>query len=49
MGKTVTEAIQQYLGWLQPTESEVGKRKSHKNTIEQALGELRVVLRDMAT
>src|SRR4051794_12619081 len=37
MARSVNEGIQQYLEWLQPSGSEVEKRKSHKKTIEQAL------------
>jgi hypothetical protein len=42
MAKTVYDGIQEYLGWLQPSATEVEKRKSHKKTVEQALtGEFR--------
>jgi hypothetical protein len=37
MAKTVYEAIQEYLSRLEPSTSEVEKRKSHKKTVEQAL------------
>jgi len=37
MAKTVAEGIQTYLDWLEPSTTEVEKRKSHKKTIEQAL------------
>jgi hypothetical protein len=37
MAKTVYEGIQEYLARLQPSNTEVEKRKSHKKTVEQAL------------
>jgi hypothetical protein len=37
LAKSVAEGIQTYLGWLEPSPTEVDKRKSHKKTIEQAL------------
>jgi hypothetical protein len=37
MGKSVYEGIQQYLTWIEPSPSEVERRKSHKRTIIQAL------------
>jgi hypothetical protein len=37
MAKSVYDGIQEYLGWLQPSPTEVEKRKSHKKTIEHAL------------
>ena len=35
--RSVYDGFQQYLGWLEPTVSEVANRKSHKKTIEQAV------------
>lgn len=37
MAKTVGEGIQTYLDWLEPSTTEVEKRKAHKKTVEQAL------------
>lgn len=37
MAKTVSEAFQEYLGRLEPSSSEVERRKSHRRTIEQAM------------
>lgn len=38
MPKTVPQGIQEYLNRIEPSSTEVDKRKSHRRTVEQALG-----------